>query len=138
MKRSIQQGFTLIELMIVVAIIGILAAIALPAYQDYTNRAKYSEVILAGSKCKSSVAEYYQTMNNTLPADTASAGCATQTTNYVTGLAVVAGTITVTANAVTTPGGTYVLAPTASVTGELDWSCTTSTILKKYLPANCR
>ena len=60
MKRSIQQGFTLIELMIVVAIIGILAAVALPAYQDYTKRAKMSEVILAASACRTSITETIQ------------------------------------------------------------------------------
>src|SRR3954468_11790756 len=60
MKRSLQQGFTLIELMIVVAIIGILAAVALPAYQDYTKRAKMSEVVLAASACRTSITEVYQ------------------------------------------------------------------------------
>ena len=60
MKRQLQQGFTLIELMIVVAIIGILAAVALPAYQDYTKRAKLSEVILAASACRTSITEMYQ------------------------------------------------------------------------------
>jgi prepilin-type N-terminal cleavage/methylation domain-containing protein len=60
MKRSIQKGFTLIELMIVVAIIGILAAVALPAYQDYTLRAKVSEVMLAASACRTSITEVYQ------------------------------------------------------------------------------
>ena len=61
MKRSLQKGFTLIELMIVVAIIGILAAVALPAYQDYTKRAKLSEVILAASACRTSITEVFQT-----------------------------------------------------------------------------
>src|SRR3979411_2000948 len=60
MKRSAQQGFTLIELMIVVAIIGILAAVALPAYQDYTKRAKMSEIILAASACRTTITEVYQ------------------------------------------------------------------------------
>ncbi|MGZ5033842.1 MAG: pilin, partial [Usitatibacter sp.] len=59
--KKVQQGFTLIELMIVVAIIGILAAIAIPAYQDYTVRAKVTELINAAGVCKTSIAEYYQT-----------------------------------------------------------------------------
>src|SRR6187549_2709550 len=60
MKRSVQQGFTLIELMIVVAIIGILAAVALPAYQDYAKRAKMSEVIISASACRTTISEVYQ------------------------------------------------------------------------------
>lgn len=67
MKRAMQQGFTLIELMIVVAIIGILAAVALPAYQDYTVRAKMSEVILASSACRTSITETVQSASSVLP-----------------------------------------------------------------------
>ena len=65
--RSMQKGFTLIELMIVVAIIGILAAVALPAYQDYTIRAKLSEVVLAASSCRTSITETVQTTSSALP-----------------------------------------------------------------------
>src|SRR6185312_5562179 len=100
MKRQLQQGFTLIELMIVVAIIGILAAVALPAYQDYTKRAKMSEVVLAASSCRTTITEIYQSAaSGGLP--TANQwGCeaSTATSKYVKSIATDAvGKITVTA-----------------------------------------
>ena len=82
MKRSFQQGFTLIELMIVVAIIGILAAVALPAYQDYTVRAKVSEVILAASSCRTAITEALQTFPSSNAASAIS-GCEISNTKYV-------------------------------------------------------
>ena len=80
MKANLQKGFTLIELMIVVAIIGILAAVALPAYQDYTVRAKLSEPMIAASACKNSVAEFIQS-NQSFPKDADAAGCSSAKTN---------------------------------------------------------
>src|SRR3954451_5071002 len=89
MKR-VQQGFTLIELMIVVAIVGILAAIALPAYQDYVIRSKMSEAEAAIAACKTSISEYASTKSN-WPANADQAGCSTTPTQYVASLDVTAG-----------------------------------------------
>ena len=140
-----QSGFTLIELMIVVAIIGILAAIAIPAYQDYINRAKVSEIITAADSCKSSVAEYFQTVG-TLPGDTSTAGCANNSTQYIASLTVTtAGEIQVAprtgGNALpaSEAGNLFKITPSSNGADQpLTWDCTTSTLTKKYLPANCR
>jgi type IV pilus assembly protein PilA len=144
MKKA-QQGFTLIELMIVVAIIGILAAIALPAYQDYIKRSKVSELVVAADACKTSIVEYYQSQG-VLPATADAGGCNQNTTAKIASFSVGAsnGQITVTAQGIGAgvDGSTYVLEPASvpSSGGEavIEWICTGSSIAKKYLPANCR
>jgi type IV pilus assembly protein PilA len=139
--KNIQKGFTLIELMIVVAIIGILAAIAIPAYSDYTERAKVSELVTLGSACKASVSEYYQAQG-VFPTDNNAAGCNSAATAKVqsitvTGSGSATGTITVVSN-LTKATGNYVLVGTPTANDSVQWACTSSTILPKYLPANCR
>lgn len=136
--NKMQKGFTLIELMIVVAIIGILAAIAIPAYQDYIIRSKVTELTVAASACKASVSEYAQT-NQSLPGNITAAGCSSNSTQYVSSLDVGANGVITVASAIAQATGNFVLTPTyAPSTGEVDWSCTASTIVDKYLPANCR
>ena len=148
MKRSIQKGFTLIELMIVVAIIGILAAVALPAYQDYTVRAKVSEVILAASSAKTSIAEAAGTYSQMPPA--ASVSVNTQASKYVASVtyvflnassAVVEVLTTAADSAIS--GQLLTIAGAYQAGGQVLWTCGSAlgsgtTIASKYRPASCQ
>ena len=138
MKR-IQQGFTLIELMIVVAIVGILAAIALPAYQDYVIRSKVSELEAAIAACKTSISEYASSHNSS-PADTAAAGCSTTATQYVASLAVANGTITGTTQNIGVPTNvTLTLTPDNSSSATITkWTGTYTGGSAKYVPSSFR
>jgi type IV pilus assembly protein PilA len=137
-----QQGFTLIELMIVVAIIGILAAIAIPAYQDYTIRAQVSEGMSLASGAKAAVAEFYQDAG-AWPADNTAAGLAAAADingQYTTGVAVANNVVTVTygdqANAAIN-GQTLTLTATDNV-GAIEWTCAAGSLAAKHVPSACR
>ena len=141
MKR-VQQGFTLIELMIVVAIIGILAAVALPAYRDYIIKTKVSEVMAAATQPKASIQEFY-TVKSAWPT-TADIPTGNIKSQYVSGVVYddAAHTVTATAtgiDATNIDGKKIVLTGTIAGTNEsIDWKCTSPDIDKKYLAASCK
>lgn len=141
MKKQMQQGFTLIELMIVVAIIGILAAVAIPAYQDYTVRAKVSEGLSLASGAKTSVSETYLS-SGAFPGNNTSAGLAAAgdiTGNNVSAVTVGAdGVITISYSGDPIDGGSLTMTP-ATTAGSVTWECgVAADIDARYRPGNCR
>lgn len=161
MTKNLQKGFTLIELMIVVAIIGILAAIAIPAYQDYTVRAQVTEGLNLASDLKAGVGEYFANEGTWPPTEADLGITAVKSGKYVEGVTLSNGTIIIdyglqaNADALAAGQDVLMLRPTVSPNGDIIWNCglhteegadpasggadaNATTVLDKYLPSTCR
>ena len=141
--KSAQEGFTLVELLTVVAVIGVLAAVALPAYQNYADRSKISEILTFASTAKNNITDYYMSEGN-MPANAARANVNTDVSQseYISAIAYVANTTTATVVFTLTnmtAAGDIAMVGTAAGSG-VEWQCNTpaTTVDSKYLPPVCR
>jgi type IV pilus assembly protein PilA len=132
-SRQIHQGFTLIELMIVVAIIGILAAVALPSYQDFTIRSRVSELMLAASTGRTCITQAYQSAGGSYPT-TLATDCAIATGGKIASASVANTGVTIVGNSQAAAASIVLTPQTAG--GTLTWTC--SGIPIKYVPTSCR